>query len=232
VRAIDMEAHAEALAQAQRLDADRTSQLTGRLDASAGALVELPYPVPALRARVLAAADPGAGAALRGVVAPGLLGRAPWLAAALLALAGAVGHALARVPPSRACPGCGTRMCPRCGTGDPQRGVCAACARRRVAARHESPWERGERAGSTAARLAGAAARLLPGLADAEPRPGAALAALAALAVGAALAAGRAGVVADPASVGGAGPLALAGAAAALLAAGLGLALWSRAGGR
>jgi hypothetical protein len=235
MRAIEMEAHAAALAAAQREDAARTSELTQRLAGAADALVDLPFPALALRARLVAAADPAAGAALRAWPAPGALGRSPWLVPLLFAAAAGVASALARgAAPSRGCRGCGARLCLRCGSGDPRNKQCADCARRRLEARHGGPWERGEAArGSAAARIARAAARVLPGLADRDPaRPGLALAALTALAAACALWLGRAGVVPDPAAVGAGGPLALAAAAAALLAAGAALTLGARRAGR
>lgn len=234
VRAIDMEAHAAALDAAQAQDAARTRELTQRLAESDDALADLPLPVGALRARLLDAADPAAGAALRAWVAPGRLGRAPWGVPLLFVGAGLLASALARAAaPSRCCPACGARLCRRCGSGEPGDGVCAPCARKRLEARHGGPWERGERSDGIASRLAGAAARLLPGFADREPlRPGVSLAALAALAAAAALWTGRAGVVSDPAAVGASGPLALAAGAAALLAAGVALTVWSRREGR
>lgn len=238
VRGIDMEAHALALEAAQAEDARRTRQLTQRLAESEDVLVDLPFPVLALRARLLAAADPAAGAALRAWVAPGRMGAMPWLVPLCFAAAAGLAATLAsRAQPSRACRDCGARLCARCGSGDPAAGVCAGCARRRLEARHGGPWERGERArglaglAHRAGRLAGLA---LPGLTEREPgRPGLALAALALLLAAGLLVAGRGGVAPDPAAVGGSGPLALAGTAAALLAAGLALASWSRrAGGR
>jgi hypothetical protein len=233
VRAIDMEAHADALDAAQAADARRTRELTRRLAESDDALVDLPLPAGPLRARLRAAADPAVAAAWRATAAPGRLGRAPWLLPLLFAAAAGLASAISRgAVPSRACLDCGERLCPRCGTGDPAEGVCAPCARRRLEARHGGPWERAEGAAGRAGlvRRAGRiAAWLLPGLAERAPaRPGLALAALAALAAAASLAAGRAGGVPDPAAVGSSGPLALAALASTLVGVWLGLALGSR----
>lgn len=231
MRAIDIEAHEAALEAAQRADAGRTSELTRRLAESGEALVDLPFPALALRARLLDAADPAAGAALRARWAPGVLGRAPWRA--LLAFAGAAALATLlahRSAPSRGCLACGARLCARCGLGDPREQRCADCARQQLEARHGGPWERGDRGGSSGiVQLARRAVRVLPGLTDREPaRPGWSLAALAALAGAAAFAAGHRGVVPDPAAVGASGPLALSLAAAVLGAAGIAFAIGSR----
>jgi hypothetical protein len=235
MRAIDIEAHEAALDEAQAEDAGRTSELTRRLAESDDALVDLPFPVLALRARLVDAADPAAGAALRARWAPGVMGRAPWLAPLAFAAAAVLATLLARRrTPSHGCLACGSRLCARCGLGDPRQKVCADCARRRLEARHGGPWERDGAGGSAGiVRFARKAARVLPGIADREPaQPGWSLAALAALAGAAVLAAGRGRVVPDPAAVGGSGPLALSLAAALLLAAGIALTAWSRRAGR
>lgn len=238
VRAIEMDAHALALEAAQAEDAARTRELTQRLAAAEDVLVDLPFPVLALRARLRSAADPAAGTALRVWAAPGRIGATPWLVPIGFALAAGLAGALAaRVRPSRACGDCGTRLCVRCGSGDPADGVCPDCARRRLEARHGGPWERGERAAGLAglAHRVGAAAHLvLPGVTEPQPgRPGLALAALALLVVAAVLfVAGRGSVAPDPAAVGGSGPLALAAAASLALVTGVALASRSRRAGR
>src|SRR5690606_32841203 len=164
VRAIDMDAHADALAAAQDEDAARTRVLTQRLAESDDTLVDLPLAVGALHARLLAAADPAAGAALRATIGRGAAGRGPCLAALLFAVAAALAPALARaVPPWRGCRDWGARLCLRCGSGDPASPTCAGCARKRLEARHGGPWERGERAGSFARRAGRAPARVPPG---------------------------------------------------------------------
>ncbi|HEY8493999.1 MAG TPA: hypothetical protein VIN04_08905 [Myxococcota bacterium] len=234
VRAIDIEAHAEALAAAQAADAARTSALTQQLARSGDLRVDLPFPLWTLRSRLVRAADPAAAAALRAPFVPGASARVVWLVPLLFAGAAALATQLARRGPrSRGCLDCGTRLCPRCGTGTGSAGgLCADCARRRQAARHGGPWERGEASLVQLARLVRRAARWLPGAHPAPARPGLALAALVALAAAAALWRGRFGVVPDPAAVGDAGPLALAGSAAVLLATALACGLGAGRAGR
>src|SRR5690606_22101057 len=137
VRAIDMEAHAEALAAARAADAARTSALTQQLARSGDLWVDLPFPVRALRARLVRAADPAAAAALRAPFTPGASGRAVWLTPLLFGAAAALATLLARRSlRSRGCLDCGARLCPRCGTGgEAGSALCADCARRRQAAR-------------------------------------------------------------------------------------------------
>jgi hypothetical protein len=69
---------------------------------------------------------------------------------------------------------------------------------------------------------------LLPGLSESEPRrPGWSLAALTALASAVLLWAGRDSILSDPAAVGGAGPLAVAALAGAMLLAAIALSAWA-----
>ena len=234
VRAIDIEAHAEALEAAQAADPARTSALTQQLARSGDLRVDLPFPVWALRTRLVRAADPAAAAALRAPFVPGASARAVWLVPLLFAAAAVLASQLARRGlRSRGCLDCGTRLCPRCGTGTGSGGgLCADCARRRHAARHGGPWERGETSLVQLARVLRRATRWLPGAHPAPARPGLALAALTALAAAAALWRGRFGVVPDPATVGEAGPLALAASAAVLLATALACGLGAGRAGR
>jgi tetratricopeptide (TPR) repeat protein len=232
VRAIDMDSHGAALAAAQALDPQRASVLTRRLAESDETLVDLPLESAALRARLWAAAGPAPGAELRAWVAPGVLGAWPWLSAlAFVGLATAATTLARRRTPSRPCTDCATRLCARCRSGEPSDGLCADCARRRLEARHGGPWElRGERSGAAAllATFARRAAPLLPGLSESEPRrPGWSLAALTALASAVLLWAGRDSILSDPAAVGGAGPLAVAALAGAMLLAAIALGAWA-----
>ncbi len=235
VRALDMGSHEAALAAAQAFDPRRTGELTERLARSEETVVDLPLDSAALRARLRAAADPAAAAALRAPVAPGVIGDRPWSAGLLFAGLAAAASGLTRIrTPSRLCSDCGTRLCAHCRSGEPSDGLCAECARRRLEARHGGPWElRGARNGNgVRAAIAGIARRaapLLPGLIEAEPRrPGWSLAALTTLAAAAVLHVGRDAIVADPAAVGAAGPLALAALAGALLSSALVLGVWAR----
>jgi tetratricopeptide (TPR) repeat protein len=238
VREIDMESHAAALAAAQSIDPEVTSELTRRLSAGAeGFVVELSLPRERVRERLLGGGASAAGAALRATAAPGVLARSPWLGAAAFAAIGALGLLLSRAfERSRTCRDCGRRLCGRCGTGDPAAALCADCARTRLEARHGGPWEAArEREPSWRARATRALrwlARIAPGLAERDPvRPGLGLAALAAAIGAIRLWLGREGAVPDPATVGDVGPLALAAAASLLLLAYLGLSLGARWGG-
>jgi len=239
-RAIQVEEHERALAAAQSIDEKAVSELTARMsDASAGYTVELPLPIEQIRERLAGADAAPVAAQLRRPVAPGMLGRWAWLPALSFALlAGLALAAAGRIERSGGCAECGTRLCRRCGTpGDSQR-LCAGCARRRLEAHRGGPWDaaRPEAASGPAALLAGVlrvAGYLLPGLVGRAPRrPTLAVAALVAGAAALAAFVGRHGIVSDPASVGGAGPLALGCASAALAALHAGLASAARAGGR
>lgn len=242
LRTIDMEGHEAALAAAQALDPATTRELTRRLSEGTGPgagsmVVELPLGVARVRARLLAAADPAVADALRRPIAPGALGRTPWLAGAAFALLAALASLVGRgFETSASCRECGGRLCRRCRTGEPASALCPACARARTGARHGGPWEAHARNRSLriAARRAGAAlARVVPGLLEREPaRPLPALAALAAAALAVAFAVGRHGALVDPASAGAAGPLALLSAAALCACGHVALSLWARAGGR
>jgi tetratricopeptide (TPR) repeat protein len=239
-RAIDIEGHDAALRNAQDLDPTLTGVLASRLsNEEPGYVVEMPLASSRIRARLLGRAAPAAAASLRRPVAHGIFGERPWLADGLLLGAALAAFALGRLfAPSRGCLDCGRRLCPRCGTGEPAAALCTACARGRFEARRGGPWD-GGRAEPWSLRavlrpLRRGLGRVVPGLLEREPaRPGLALAALVAAATAAALGLGRHGVVPDPASVGGAGPLALGAAAAALaLAYALLAARATRAGGR
>ncbi len=233
VRAIDMDSHAAALAAAQAIDPARTRALTQRMADSDGTLPDLPLDRAALRARLRAAADPALAVALRAPVAPGVLGTRPWGVALGFVVLAAAATALAQIrTPSRACVDCGTRLCAHCRSGEPSDGLCAACARRRLEARHVGPWEpRGERTGARAllARLGRYGIPFLPGLLEAEPRrPGWSLAAWTALAMAGVFGFGGGEVVTDPAAVGAAGPLAISALAGVGLASAVGLGFWAR----
>jgi tetratricopeptide (TPR) repeat protein len=232
VRAIDMDSHAAALAAAQALDPARTSTLTQRMAGSDVTRVDLPLDAAELRKRLRRTADPAIAAALRAPVAPGLLGTRIWAIGLCFAALAAGAGALARVrAPSRLCRDCAARLCAHCRSGNPSDGLCAACARRRLEARHGGPWEpRGERRGGRAllAWLARHAGLFLPGLVEAEPRrPGRSLAALTALVLAGVFWVGRSEIIADPAAVGAAGSLVLALLAGALLASAVGLDVWA-----
>jgi hypothetical protein len=215
-RAIDVEQHDTALAAAQSLDPAEVSELTARLAATRGGYVaELPLPQHRLRERLRSADASAAAAEVRRALAPGLLGRASWIAALAFVAAAALGVALRqRFEPSTSCPDCGTRLCRRCGTAhdtlrngaaaDPR---CEACRRLRSEAR--ARWESRRDGASAFSRARNGIAWLLPGLLGGSAgRPAiglvAALAAAGALAFGF----GSGAVLPDPASVGGAGALA------------------------
>jgi tetratricopeptide (TPR) repeat protein len=223
-RAIDMDAHAAALAAAQAADPEATSALTRRLGALGDAEVaELPLPAERVRARLFARGGDATAAALRERVAPGRLGRSAWRVGAFLVGIAAAAAALARTfDHAGACRECGVRLCRRCGTAAAGAGLCAGCGKRRQQARHGGPWESARSGSPWRARLRGAAraaARLAPGVIGPTPRrPLVALLALAAGGGALALGLGRHGAVSDPASVGAAGALALGLAACALLA--------------
>ena len=235
-RAIQVEEHERALEAAQAIDTEVVDDLTRRLsDANTGYTAQLPFPIGSVRERLAHGDGEPFAAALRRPLAPGALGRSPWLAMAAFALAAGLAIWLSgRFDRSSSCPECGARLCVRCGTPRGSHGLCAACARRRLEAHHGGPWE-AARAGVSklAVRARRWGARALPGLVGPLPRrPALALAANLAGAGALAAALGRHGVVPDPASVGGAGPLAFVCAALLLLALHAALAAGAGAGGR
>jgi len=234
-RAIQVDEHERALAAAQAIDTDVVDELTRRLsDTNAGFTAELPLPVEIVRERLARGGEPIA-AELRAPLAPGALGRFAVLSVAAFVAAAALGIGLAgRFERSTACAECSARLCARCGTPRGSHDLCAACTRRRRESHHGGPWDSARAsAGDLSARARRWPARALPGLVGPAPRrPALALAANVAGAAALAAVLGRHGAVPDPASVGGAGPLAFGCAALLLLALQVSLTAAAGVGGR
>lgn len=212
--AIDVEQHDRALAAAQSMDPSLVSELTKRLAGARGPYgAASPLPQSWLRERMLGGELDPAALPLRGVLAPGWLGRSLGATLAAFALAAALGLALGmRFEPSVGCLDCGAHLCRRCGTVPRGDNRCESCQRRRFEDR--AAWDRSRR--SLGERVLALVHRVLPGLIGGAGR-GAAFGLVVALAMSGAVVFcfGHARVLPDPGSVGVAGALAFTAAAAA-----------------
>ena len=212
------------LAHAQSVDGELVAQLTAlQRTASDAFVVDLPLPTGLLWQRLLEAEpDDGLGAALRAPVAPGRLGRDPWVAcgavAAVVALASLVGL---RFQPSHWCGRCGARMCPRCGEdGSGEAELCPSCTRLFFQPEKTDRSLRLQRVNALRnreyrlARIGTAASMLVPGVAGLlAKRPMRSLIGCVLFALAAVCVFWRAGVVPDPLVAGGTAPLVFLGLA-------------------
>lgn len=230
------------LARAQRLDRDVVGALTA-LPTSAGdaVAVDLPAPVGALRARLLAGPSGGAVAReIRRWAAPGVLGSGSLMHVLAFALVGGVLVMATRgYTPTRFCRQCGARSCPRCDDPSASLAVCRDCARMLHRTGTAETQQRTERLSAIRARraridrLANVAAYAVPGAAGLlHGRP--ALSLVGAVIAAGALLASPVGPrpVVDPLAAGAAGEWLLAGLAFVLTLAHVGVVAVARSTGR